>query len=228
MEKLKGREMFQIWPSLISADLLDLKTVMNRLNNQSYGWHIDIMDNHFVPNLTWGAQFVNAIAKASPKPLWIHLMIESPERFLERLDIPKNSYITFHVETDSDINMTIKAIKDHGWQASLAINPETKVDAIAPYAHKIDQILIMSVHPGFSGQSFITDTLHKIELIKDELKRENVIIPLAIDGGINRENIRTVARLGITQYAIAAGIFGASDPAHELDYLKRLLKSAPL
>jgi ribulose-phosphate 3-epimerase len=223
VEKFKGETMFQIWPSLISADLLHLATVMNNIQDHCYGWHLDIMDNHFVPNLTWGAQFVNAIAKASSKPLWVHLMIDEPDRFLEKLHIPKNSYVTFHVETESDINMTIKAIKHHGWRVSLAINPETKVETLLPYLHNIDQVLIMSVHPGFSGQAFITDTFHKIELIKDELKKENVSILLAIDGGINRENIQRVAELGVTQFGIAAGIFSTSNPVHELDYLKRLL-----
>lgn len=224
MEKFKGETMFQIWPSLISSDLLHLSEAMNNLKDHCYGWHLDIMDNHFVPNLTWGASFVNAIAQASSKPLWVHLMIDSPERFLEKLHIPQDSYVTFHVETKSDINSTIKAIKQHGWQASLAINPETPVEKLLPYLHSVDQVLIMSVHPGFSGQTFITDTLQKIQFIKSELKKQNVTIPLAIDGGINRDNINSVAQLGVTQFGIAAGIFGCADPAQEIDYLNKLLE----
>jgi ribulose-phosphate 3-epimerase len=215
--------MFQIWPSLISSDLLDLSTTIDNLKDHCYGWHLDIMDNHFVPNLTWGAQFVNAIAKASSKPLWIHLMIDAPEKFLDKLHIPKNSYVTFHVETTSDIPMTIKAIKHHGWKASLAINPETPVNSLFRYLQTIDQIVIMSVHPGFSGQIFITDTLSKIGLIKNELEKKNITIQLAIDGGINRDNIKNIAQLGITQFGIAAGIFSTSNPADELDYLNTLL-----
>lgn len=215
--------MFQIWPSLISSDLLHLATTINNLSDHCYGWHLDLMDNHFVPNLTWGAQFVNAIAKVSSKPLWIHLMIDEPEKFLEKLHIPKNSYVTFHIETTSDIPMTIRAIKHHGWKASLAINPETPIDRLFPYLKIIDQIVIMSVHPGFSGQAFITDTLGKIGLIKSELKKQHITIPLAIDGGINRDNITSVAQLGVTQFGIAAGIFSGSNPVHELDHLNRLL-----
>lgn len=219
----KGAPMQQIWPSLISADLLNLASSMNNLQDHCYGWHLDLMDNHFVPNLTWGAQFANAIAKNSSKPLWIHLMIDHPEKFLEKLYVPKGSYITFHIETKSDIRHIIDAIRERGWLASIAINPNTHAENVFPYLHTIDQILIMSVTPGFSGQTFIKETIEKIRLIKQEIEREHLSTSLAIDGGINRENIKEVAQLGVTQFGIAAGIFDKPNPAEELDYLYRLL-----
>lgn len=214
--------MFEIWPSLISADLLDLKGVMHKLDPHCAGYHIDIMDNHFVPNLTWGAQFANAIAAHTRKPLWVHLMIDAPEVFLDKLKLPKGSYISFHVETRSNIHAILDKIKERGWSASLALKPETPIEEAFPFLEKLKQILIMSVNPGFSGQQLIPSTLEKIVPLKHILQTRRLEIPIAIDGGITRSNIEHIHALGVNQFGIASGIFAHSKPVEELAYLYAL------
>jgi ribulose-phosphate 3-epimerase len=214
--------MFEIWPSLISADILDLKSVIHRFDPLCAGYHIDIMDNQFVPNLTWGAQFANAIAAQTKKPLWIHLMILSPEKFLDKLILPQGTYITFHAETKSDIHALIKKIKQKDWRPSMAVNPETAVEATFPFLEQLDQILIMSVNPGFSGQELIPHTLEKISLLKQALYTHKLNIPIAVDGGITRNNIAKIHELGAEQFGIASGIFACDNPVEELKYLNTL------
>jgi ribulose-phosphate 3-epimerase len=214
--------MFEIWPSLISADLLNLQQTMQKLDNHCHGYHLDIMDNHFVPNLTWGAQFMNAIAQNTKKPLWIHLMIENPQNFLDALFVPEDTYITFHIETKSNISMLIKEIKNRKWRTSIAINPKTSVETVFPYLDDINQILLMSVEPGFSGQRFMPEVLKKIIPLKHEIQKRNMPIDIAMDGGINRSNIIEVANLGVGQFGIASGIFRYPNPVEELDYLYQL------
>lgn len=216
--------MFEIWPSLISADLLDLKGAMHRLDPHCRGYHIDIMDNHFAPNLTWGAQFANAIAAHTQKPLWIHLMIDSPELFLDKLRLPEGTYITFHIETESNINGLIEEIKKKGWRPSVALNPETCIEAVFPFLEHLEQIVIMSVDPGFSGQQLIPDTLEKILPLVHTLQTRKLQIPIAIDGGITRSNIMKIHNLGVSQFGIASGIFAHDRPTEELEHLYALNK----
>lgn len=217
---------FQLWPSLISANLLNLQTSIDQLAPYCHGWHLDVMDNHFVPNLTWGSQFVNAIAHASDKPVWVHLMIESPEQFIHKLILPQDSYVTVHIETDANIANLIAQIKQRGWRSGIAINPNTPIERTFNYLTKVDQLLVMSVQPGFSGQPFIKDVLYKIKTLKRELRSKKSCATIAIDGGINRDNIVEVARLGVTQFGIAAGIFNATHPMQELEYLKQLINKS--
>lgn len=215
--------MIQIWPSLISSNLIDLKSTMELLTPHCSGWHLDIMDNHFVPNLTWGAPFVNAIARASNKPLWIHLMIDHPEHFLERLPHHPESYVTIHIETTSPVTNTLKAIKQRSFKTSIAVNPETPIEKVFPYLAQTDQILIMSVKPGWSGQKFIKEVITKVPLLKQELHRQKVATTIAFDGGINHDNILEIARLGVTQFGIASGIFDTHNPVQALAYLHEIV-----
>ena len=211
--------MVEIWPSLISADILDLKSVIQQLDPHCYGYHLDIMDNHFVPNLTWGAQFVNAIAAYTTKPLWIHLMIETPEHFLRKLKVPKDTLITFHIETASDINLLIEEITKHDWKASAAINPETCIETVFPFLERLAQVLIMTVNPGQSGQELITSALEKILPLTHIIQTKKLQVTVAIDGGVNRYNISQIHALGVEQFGIAAGIFAQPNAVDELMHL---------
>lgn len=216
--------MFEIWPSLISANLLELKNVIDQLDPLCEGYHLDIMDNHFVPNLTWGEAFVHAIAAHTKKRLWVHLMIDAPEKFIKKLELPKNSYVTFHLETQSDIHSLIKEIRKKNLLPSAALNPHTPIEAVFPYIEHLEQILIMSVNPGRSGQELIPSTLEKILPLIHILKTKHREIPLAIDGGINRANIAHIHALGIRQFGIASGIFAYPEPEKELAYLYDMIK----
>jgi len=229
-----------IFPSLISADLLNLETVLATLDPYSPGYHLDIMDNQFVPNLTWGPAFINAIARKTKRMLWLHLMIKNPDRILDQLELPEDTIITVHLEAISPeiVPVLIQKIKDKNWRPSLAIKPATPVSALAPYLEFIDHVLIMSVEPGFSGQDFLPGTEQKLNALRalihqtpqNSSSHANTNshpqrpITLALDGGINAKNIALLARKGVMQFAVASAIFGNPDPVKALEQLQKLVK----
>lgn len=211
-----------IYPSLIAADLLHLGTVIERFDPICDGFHVDIMDNHFVPNLTWGTAFANAIARASDKPVWVHLMVDNPEEWLQTLELTPGSTLTFHIENKSKKEQMIRGVKEKNFRASIAINPKTPLDEILPIAHLLDQILIMSVEPGFSGQDFIENSIDKINPLLNFRSKENLDFSIAIDGGVTEKNIHMLSQKGIDEFAASKAIFGAQDPIAAYKTLKSL------
>jgi len=186
------------------------------------GFHLDIMDNHFVPNLTFGADMVNAISNVTNKQLWVHLMVDDPENWCDTLQLPSQTIFSFHFESTKDIGGIIKRIKENNWQPSIAIKPKTAVSELFPMLHMIDQVLIMSVEPGFSGQRFLpasVDTLKALVAHRNEKKLPFVI---GMDGGISAENIQLLAQEGAQDFAIASALFDQSDPVAALQQLKKL------
>lgn len=205
----------KILPSLISSNLLNLQKTIDLLAPLSDGFHIDIMDDHFVPNLTWGPMFVNAIKQASSTPLYIHLMVQKPESWLDRLKLTEKDFFIFHAETCTTPNhckQLIEAIHKKSLLAGIALNPETPIATIQDLLPYLDDILIMSVHPGFSGQSFIEETKEKIQDLARIKKEKNFTFSLCVDGGVTFENILTIKNLGATHIAAAKAIFGHNDP----------------
>lgn len=202
----------QIYPSLMSADLLNLEKVIKTLEPHCDGFHIDIMDNHFVPNLTWGPDLTNAIAKATKKPLLVHLMVEKPEDMITKFKLTPQSIISFHLEATQTPQVAISAIKKAGYMPSIAIKPKTPIKALYPWIDEgLPHILLMSVEPGFSGQAFIESSVDRLkELVahKRELQKDVII---SMDGGITKNNIGILHRLGAEQFAVASGIFGEPD-----------------
>lgn len=211
-----------IYPSLIAADLLNLGPTIETFNPICDGFHVDIMDNHFVPNLTWGAAFANAIAYASRKPTWVHLMVDNPHDWLDVLELTPGSTLTFHFENSSEKIQFIRRIKEKNLRASVAINPKTPVEEILPIVHLLDQILIMSVEPGFSGQEFIENSTAKIEPLLHMRAKEKLHFTIAIDGGINETNIHQLSQKGVDEFAAAKAIFAAVDPVAAYEKLKKL------
>jgi ribulose-phosphate 3-epimerase len=211
-----------IYPSLIAADLLNIGTTIETFNRICDGFHVDIMDNHFVPNLTWGTAFANAIARASRQPTWVHLMVDNPEEWLDALELTPGSTLTFHFENSSEKNQLIRRIKEKNLRASIAINPKTPVEEILPIAHLVDQIVIMSVEPGFSGQEFIENSIAKIEPLIQLRVKQKLDFTIAMDGGINATNIHQLSQKGVDEFAAAKAIFGASDPVAAYEKLKKL------
>jgi len=209
----------KIYPSLISADLLNLEKVLKNLDDRCDGYHIDVMDDHFVPNLTWGPAFADAILKASNLPIHLHLMVDNPEKWVGRVNLKKDDTFVFHHEVYRDvlkIKDLIFKIKSSNCKVGVAINPETNVEEVFPYLPDLDHILIMSVKPGFSGQKFIPDVVKKVEPLIDKRKNEGFNFTVGIDGGIGASNIKIVAAAGFDEVGIASAIF--SQP----DYLKAL------
>jgi len=211
-----------IYPSLISADLLNLDAVINTFNPICDGFHVDIMDNHFVPNLTWGAAFANAISAASHNPPWVHLMVDKPEAWLPILNLKAGSTLTFHIENNSDKIQLIQRTREKSLRPSIAINPKTATEETLPFCHLVDQILIMSVEPGFSGQDFMQSVVSKIETLRAMRASKNLSFKIAMDGGIDATNIKMLADKGVDEFAAAKAIFGAADPVAAYEILKKL------
>ena len=217
--------MAQIYPSLIAADLLNLEQVIKALDPYVDGYHIDVMDFHFVPNLTLGPDFVNAIRASTQKPLLVHLMVDYPERYFERLKLHKEDIVSIHSESESERTTSelIRAIASHGWTPSLAINPETDVSVISTIKAPFDHILLMSVNPGFSGQAFMPLVYDKISQVIDFGKETSTPYTIAIDGGVNGDNARKLVDAGAQQLVIGSALFNTPDLIKSLQVFKKSL-----
>lgn len=217
-----------IYPSLISADILNLQQVINTLNPVCNGYHIDVMDDHFVPNLTWGPMFVNAIRTITSLPLHVHLMVDNPTSWLERIALNAGDTFIFHAEVIKDNTIRHQLITDihnKGWNAGIAINPKTSVESIFDTLAIINSVLLMSVEPGFSGQTFIPSIIDKIKPLLAKQKQLNTIFKIGIDGGINKSNIKLLKENNVDSVAIAAAIFHQPDLLVALHELHTLIKT---
>lgn len=199
---------FLISSSILSADFTQLGDEIKRAEHAGSDWiHIDIMDGHFVPNISMGPFIVEACRRATDLPLDVHLMITEPERYLEAFASAGADNLTVHIETCPDVKTTLNRIRDLGCKAGITLNPGTESDKIEPYLPMVDLVLVMSVQPGFSGQSFLSDVLPKIGQIRsslDEIKSEAL---LEVDGGINPETIRSAYDQGARVFVAASAIF---------------------
>ena len=174
--------------------------------------HVDVMDGHFVPNLTFGPKMVADLRRATALPLDVHLMIERPEEWVERYAEAGATTLTIHVESSRDVPGTLRAIRANGVRAGITLNPETPLDAVLPYLAEVDLALVMSVRPGFGGQSFIESALDKVRSLRDALDRAGLaMVELEVDGGIKSANARRVAEAGASVLVAGSAVF--EDPA---------------
>lgn len=206
--------MAKIAPSLLSADFTKLAEEVKEI--ESVGTeilHIDIMDGHFVPNLTFGYSMVKALRPISDMVYDVHLMITNPLDYIENFAKSGSDVITVHVECDDDLNKCIDIIHSCGAKAGLSVKPKTAPEELFPYLDKLEHILIMTVEPGFGGQSMIPECLDKIAVIKEECAKLGLNIPVMIDGGVNASNVRTAAKAGADMMVAGNAVFGAKDRA---------------
>jgi len=213
----------EIYPSLMSADQLNLQKVLTTFDQLCPGYHLDIMDGHFVPNLTWGPRLVNAVAAATDRAIWVHLMVDDPLIWIERFELPVDSAVSFHFESPVDHNFVIERIKEKGWRAGLALRPKTHAEKISKLVDSIDHIVVMSVDPGFSGQQFLPDVLTKVDWLRKYREQKGLRYSIDMDGGVDRATISELARRGVDRVAIGSGIFKMHDPVAALHELQRLL-----
>jgi ribulose-phosphate 3-epimerase len=210
-----------IAPSILSADFTRLGEEIAACESAGAGWlHIDVMDGHFVPNITMGPFIVEACRRVTELPLDVHLMIEKPERHLEAFAKAGASRLNVHVETCPQLQNTLQQIKSLGCEAGVALNPDTPVEAIEAFMAQADLILVMSVYPGFSGQGFIPGSIAKVAEIRKKLDALGSRAWIEVDGGITVENVRKVKDAGATAFVAATAVFkhpqGAVVGIHEL------------
>ena len=202
--------MIRIAPSLLASDFTILGKQVVEAENGGADWiHLDVMDGHFVPNITFGPPLVNAVRGCTKLPLDVHLMIEEPEKLLSSFRSAGADIITVHQETCPHLYRTIQIIKESGGKAGVALNPSTPVSTIQEIIDEIDLILIMTVEPGFGGQSFIKNSLKKIQETREMINRSKRDIFLEVDGGIDRNTARSVIEAGANVLVAGTSVFKA-------------------
>jgi ribulose-phosphate 3-epimerase len=199
---------YMISASILSADFTRLGEQIHEAEQAGVDWiHVDVMDGHFVPNLTMGPFIVEACRRATKLPLDIHLMIESPENLLEAFAHAGATNLTVHVETCPNIHRTLQCIREYGCKAGIVLNPGTPMSLIEPVLHMVDLVLVLSVNPGYSGQEFIPEVLPKVSNIRQALEKINPAAHLEMDGGLNDDTLPLAIQAGANVFVAAHAIF---------------------
>ncbi|NHC39565.1 ribulose-phosphate 3-epimerase [Bacillus sp. MM2020_1] len=213
--------MVKIAPSILSADFSKLgeEIIAVEKNGADY-IHVDVMDGHFVPNITIGPLIVEAIRPITKLPLDVHLMIENPDQYIEAFAKAGADYITVHVEACRHLHRTIQNIKSFGIKAGVVLNPATPVESIQHIIGDIDMVLLMSVNPGFGGQKFIPEVLPKIKKVKEMAEQKGLDIEIEIDGGVNSETAKLCVEAGATVLVAGSAIYNQEDYAEAISLIR--------
>ena len=211
----------KIAPSLLSADFANLEKEVREIEKSGADLlHLDMMDGHFVPNLTFGVPIINAIRKHTKLPFDIHMMVFNPEKYLDELEKVGVQMISFHQEASIHQDRIIQEIKERKIRAGIAINPATSINNIEPILPILDYVLIMSVNPGFGGQKFIYYTLEKVKKLKKIIQNNGYNTLIEVDGGIKAENIQLLKDAGADICVAGSAVFGKPDRKKAIDILK--------
>ena len=207
-----------ISPSILSADFANLERDVKKVQDEGADWiHVDVMDGHFVPNITIGVPVVKSLRKITNLPLDVHLMIENPDKYIEPFANAGADIITFHYESGVNIEETIAKIKSFGIKAGISIKPKTKPEVLLPYLDKVDMVLVMTVEPGFGGQEFMSDCAEKIKFIKEN---SNANLIIQVDGGINDKTAQICKSYGANSLVAGSYIYKANDTKKAIESLK--------
>jgi ribulose-phosphate 3-epimerase len=210
-------------PSILNANFDDLENEILKISQVSDSLHLDIMDNLFVPNFTFDLQKATQIITYTPIPVDSHLMIENPDLLAPKYAEAGSDSVTFHLEAAKDVRATIKDIRSNGSKVGIAIKPKTDLDSVAPYLSEIDMLLVMTVEPGFGGQSFMFDQMGKVEAARVAINNlSNAEILLQVDGGISDATIATAAKAGADCFVAGSAVYKADDPAMMVTKLRSL------
>jgi ribulose-phosphate 3-epimerase len=209
----------RISPSILSADFANFDSELQRIAAADL-IHVDVMDNHFVPNLTFGLPMVQRLQQVTPKPLDVHLMLENPDRWAPGYAEAGAYSVTFHAEATGDAVGLARKLHDIGSRAGLALKPGTPVEDYLEIAAEFDQILVMTVEPGFGGQSFMADMMPKLIALREVVERSGLDIWLQVDGGITEETIAIAAEAGADTFVAGSSVFGAENPTAAIAALR--------
>jgi ribulose-phosphate 3-epimerase len=216
--------MIRLAPSILSADFTRIGEAVRMAEDAGADLiHLDIMDGHFVPNLTLGPQAVSSIKKTTQLPIDVHLMVENPGFFIPLFHEAGADWISIHVETSTHLHRDISLIKELGRKAGIALNPATPIHLLNDILKELDFILVMSVNPGFGGQKFVESTRQKIRQLRSWISGQNLSIPIEVDGGINPANAESLIRDGAEILVVGAAIFAAEDPVRVIARLKDIM-----
>lgn len=208
-------------PSILAADFANLERDVKMLNSSEADWiHIDIMDGQFVPNISFGLPVMKAIHKHAEKPLDVHLMIETPDAYIEDFKEAGAEILTVHYEVCRHLHRTLQAIKASGMKAGVALNPHTPVDLLQDVINDIDVVLIMSVNPGFGGQKFIQSSIEKVRKLKHLIDNKGASTIIEVDGGVNSENAKSLVSAGASALVAGSFVFKSEDPVQTIKELR--------
>ena len=212
-----------IAPSLLSANYLNLQADCAMLNESAADWyHLDVMDGRFVPNITFGPMVIDFLRKASNKVFDVHLMIEEPEKYAEAFKKAGADILTVHIEACTHLHRNIQQIKNLGMKAGVAVNPHTPVSFLKDILADIDLVCLMSVNPGFGGQSFIPNTINKIKELRQMINERGLKVDIEIDGGVTLENAKSIVDAGATVLVAGNTVFKSKNPAETIQLLKNI------
>ena len=215
--------MIKIAPSILDCDFINLKELIRLIEEAGADMlHLDIMDGHFVPSISFGPGVVNSIKGITKLPLDVHLMIENPEKFISVFAEAGAKIITVHPETCINLRKEIGAIKKQGLQVGVALNPQTSVDSLLDHLNQIDMALLMTVEPGYGGQKFISSVLPKIAQLRDYISRSRLDVDIQVDGGIDLETAQSVIDSGANILVAGEYIFDSPDPRKAIEDLRRV------
>jgi ribulose-phosphate 3-epimerase len=211
-----------IAPSILAADFTRLGDELRAVEKAAADWiHVDVMDGHFVPNITMGPLVVEAVRRCTQLPIDVHLMIENPDLYIESFAAAGADYISVQVESCPHLHRTIERIKSLGKRAGVVFNPATPLTALEWILDDVDYILIMSVNPGFGGQTFISGSLEKVRQLKQILTDRHSQALIEIDGGVNGDTITAISRAGVDVFVAGSAVFGSSDYGATISLLKQ-------
>ena len=215
-----------IAPSLLAADFGNLQRDIEMINQSEADWfHIDIMDGVFVPNISFGMPVLQAITKHTKKTIDVHLMIIEPDRYIKTFADLGSNILTVHYEACTHLHRTLQAIKAEGMKAGVSLNPHTNISLLEDTINDIDLVLIMSVNPGFGGQSFIENTYNKVKQLKELITRKGASTRIQIDGGVTTENAKALADAGADVLVAGSFVFKSKNPLETIKQLKAVANS---